>query len=138
MVQRRVDLLQDVAVDLCIDAVDLQNDILVQLTRDIAHHAREAPRHIAERPHAAGQHFAVQAVAEIVQAAVIFIEFIEPVGQVVSAAIGLGVNLPDQCLAVFVTAIGIKAVVEAIEQCDDFSLAVFDLLQRVCKRVQPA
>ncbi|MCY1524455.1 hypothetical protein D9M68_593870 [compost metagenome] len=72
--QRRVQLLQDVAVHLRGLAFDLQPHLLAQRAAQVADHTRQAAHAIAEGPHAAGQRGVVQALGQVAHAPAEFVD----------------------------------------------------------------
>ena len=64
MAERRVELLENVAIDLRAFADDLEPHPLAEIARDVADHAREGADAIGEWPHADHQRLIVEAVRE--------------------------------------------------------------------------
>ena len=91
--QRRVQLVQDVAVDLSGFALDLQSHLLAQRASQVAHHARHAAQAIAEGPHAAGQRRVVQALRQMPHAPAELVDLGRAFGQ-------LALGLLDDALGV--------------------------------------
>ncbi len=65
VVERRLEPVEDVAVDAGGLAVDLEPRLLAQLAGQVADQAREAADAVGQRPHPAGQHLVVQPAGEV-------------------------------------------------------------------------
>ena len=65
MVERRLEPIEDVAVDAGGLADDLEPRLLAELASQVADQARKAAHTVSQRPHPAGQHFVMQSAGNV-------------------------------------------------------------------------
>jgi hypothetical protein len=76
--ERRLQLVEHVAIDLGVLADDLQPHALVQFLGEVAHQARQRAGAVGEGTHAAGDRLLVQAARDAAGALVIQLQFLQP------------------------------------------------------------
>ena len=90
VVERGLELVEDVAVDPGVLASDLELDLLAQVAGDLADHPGEASDPLRHRPHPAGQNLVMEPAGQILASPGVVVEGVDLAVQIVDAASGLG------------------------------------------------
>ncbi len=135
--ERRVEHVEQVAIDLGGFADDRETHPLAQRTRQVAHHARIGAGGVAERPHPALQRLVVELLGDMAAAPLEAVELVDAGRERALQVVHHLPHLVERGLAPGVEIVG-QAFVERVERARRVALRAPDAQHRIGEGLEPA
>ena len=135
--ERRLELSENVAIDLRRLARDLQLHPFAQGAREIAHQPRKSMHHVAKGTHPARKRFGVQPMREVHRSALEVVEIGQPVYQQTLAIYEPALCFCERGLGVAVQCMERQRIAKAVERARRFVMQPLEPQQRFGKSLHP-